>query len=61
MEPARPLPDGNALLLVVNVPLMPAPLASTTCVLPAVPNELPVVAMANTYLLLPSELARVHE
>ena len=37
------------LLPVVNVPLMPAPLASMTWVLFAVPNELPVVAMANTY------------
>ena len=60
VEPASPLPDGNVLLLVVKVPLMPAPLASVTWVLPGVPNELPVVAMANTYLLFPSALARVH-
>ena len=39
---------------------MPAPLVSTTWVLPAVPNELPVVAMAKTYLLLVSGPERVH-
>ncbi|HEY1784655.1 MAG TPA: hypothetical protein VGG30_03870, partial [Pirellulales bacterium] len=42
VEPARPLPEGNVLLPVVKVPLMPAPLASVIWVLPGVPNELPV-------------------
>ncbi len=44
---ARPLPEGK-FWPSVNVPLMPAPLASVTWVLPEVPNELPLVAMANT-------------